>query len=338
MKKLITVFLLLATLLSLCACGEPQVTPTQGENVSTKAPNGATVAPTQPAEPTEPTEPPKSEDVIYVETLIAALGEVNDASEATAARIQEVLDAYNALSAQEQANVENYDILKAASEKYDSMVNKEQAATIENAIKEMGDATYKNRQAIIDVMKMYNSASEGVRAAVANAEELLTAAETVAKEMLKKMEKEEDFVRNLAFYYHSQFPRGDEYWYADQRCFSLPYLGKQGDTVWLRWICNYTDDDWVFFKKITFAVDDERYYKYFSYYEIVRDNDGGEVWEYIDMEVGATELEILQAIANSEKTIIRFEGDDYYSDFTVKSKDKEAIQFMLDVYMLLGGK
>ena len=103
-------------------------------------------------------------------------------------------------------------------------------------------------------------------------------------------------------------------------------------------MCNYTDDGWVFFKKITFACDDQRFYKVFSYYDVVRDNGGGDVWEYIDMDVNASEINILEAIAGSEKTIIRFEGDDYYRDFTVSAKDKEAIRFTLDLYYLLGGK
>lgn len=326
MKKLIAVALLLATVLSLCACGEG-VLGTEGPG---KSP-ASTAAPTQ----TPTTVPPKSEAVKQVEEKIAALGEITQDSVDVLMEIQTAVDA---LTKDEQAQVENMDKLEAAWESYNELQYKAAAAEIVDAIANMGDATYKNRQAVIDAMRLYTNASADVQAFVTNAEELKTAAETVAKEMLKKLDKEEDFVRNLSFYYHSQLPRGSEYWYADQRCFSLPYLGKQGNQVWLRWICNYTDDDWVFFKKITFAVDDQRFYKTFSYYEVVRDNDGGEVWEYVDMEVGAAELEILEAIAGSSKTVIRFEGDDYYRDFTVKQKDKDAIRFLLDVYLLLGGK
>lgn len=334
MKKLIAALLVLVTLLSLCACGQDEGTPTDpAYNNGTNGNNNIqpTVKPTQPA----PTEPQKSDAVKKVEDKISKLGEITlDSLDA----LESVQEAVDKLSKEEKAMVENMGDLEDAWATYNTLVNKAAAAEIDEAIANMGDATYKNRQAVIDAMRLYSNASADVQKHVKKAEDLKAAANTVAKEMMKKMEVEEDFVRNLNFYYHSQFPRGDEYWYADQRCFSLPYLGKQGNNVWLRWICNYTDDDWVFFKKITFAVDDARYYRTFSYYDVTRDNGGGDVWEYVDMQVGASELEILQAIANSEKTVIRFEGDDYYRDFTVKEKDKEAIQFTLDLYLLLGGK
>ena len=333
MKRILAMILLLATVLSLCACGTDTTEPT-------KAPSGQ-VQPTNPqqaTQPPQPTEPKKSEAVLNVESLIASLGELTDASEATYKRITEIQAVYNSLTKAEQAQVENYSVLEAALKTYDSLVLKADAAKIEEAINAMGEATYNNRQAVINAMKLYNAAEKNVQALVSNADTLKNAATTVAKAMMAKMAVEEDFVRNLSFYYHSQWPRGKEYWYADQRCFALPYLGKQGNDVWLRFVCNYTDDDWVFFKKITFACDDQRFYKSFSYFDIVRDNGGGDVWEYIDMDVNATEIKILEAIASSTKTIIRFEGDDYYRDFTVSAKDKDAIRFTLDLYYLLGGK
>ncbi|MEE1320435.1 MAG: hypothetical protein UHM85_02735, partial [Acutalibacteraceae bacterium] len=114
-----------------------------------------------------------------------------------------------------------------------------------------------------------------------------------------------------------------------------PYIGYQDGSYWLRLIFNYTDDDWVFFKKVIVAADDERFTETFSYFDIVRDNGGGDVWEYIDIEVGESEIEMLRAIANSKETIVRFQGDDYSSDFTVKSSDKAAIKQVLDAYEYL---
>ena len=101
--------------------------------------------------------------------------------------------------------------------------------------------------------------------------------------------------------------------------------------VWMRVVYNYTDDEWVFFKKITVAADDERYYRSFKYFDIVHDNDGGKVWEYIDTD-GASDVAMLWAIVNSKETIVRFEGDDYSHDFTVKESDKQAIKEALLVY------
>ena len=332
MKRILAFLLALATVLALCACSSGVSNPSPGGNTpNTPATNPA---PTQPAE-TVPTEPPKSAAVLEVEAAISALGNITTSS---LAALNAAQTAYDALPSSEKKNVENYADLVAAWTSYNTQLNQAAAAEIDAVIANMGDTTYKNRQTVIDAMKLYNAASKEVQACVTKAETLKTAAATVAKAMMDKMEKEEDFVRNLAFYYHTEWERGDDYWYADQRCFALPYLGKQGSDVWLRFVCNYTASDWVFFKKITFACDDQRFYKTFSYYDVVRDNGGRKVWEYIDMNVNATEIAILEAIASSEKTIIRFEGDDYYKDFTVKQTDKEAIRFTLDLYYLLGGK
>lgn len=335
MKRFLAVMLVLAAVLGMCACSGPITPsdPTSGESIPT-TPEVPTAAPTEPW----PTEAQKSEAVTNVELLIAGLSEISMEDEMALITLNHIQELYNALSPAEKAQVENYAAYEAAWDNYNALANKAAAEEIINAIANMGDATYKNRQAVIDAMKLYNSADQSIQAHVTNADDLKAAAATVAEAMMDKMAKEEDWVRGLAFYYHSQWPRGKEYWYADQRCFALPYLGTEGNSIWLRFVCNYTNDNWVFFERITFACDDERYYKTFSYYDVVRDNDGGEVWEYMDMDVNAYEIEILEAIASSSKTVIRFEGDEYVYDFTVSKKDKEAIRFTLDLYYLLGGK
>ena len=147
------------------------------------------------------------------------------------------------------------------------------------------------------------------------------------------MRLDEDKVRHLKFYYPKAW-RFNSYgnWIADTRCFILPYIGMDDNgNIWMRVVYNFTDDDWVFFKKITVAADDERYYRSFKYFDIVRDNDGGQVWEYIDTD-GASDVTMLWAIVNSKETIVRFEGDDYSHDFTVRESDKQAIKEALLVY------
>ena len=154
-----------------------------------------------------------------------------------------------------------------------------------------------------------------------------------ALKLLGNMRLDEDKVRHLKFYYPKAW-RFNSYgnWIADTRCFILPYIGMDDNgNIWIRVVYNFTDDDWVFFKKITVAADDERYYRSFKYFDIVRDNDGGQVWEYIDTD-GASDVAMLWAIVNSKETIVRFEGDDYSHDFTVRESDKQAIKEALLVY------
>ena len=147
------------------------------------------------------------------------------------------------------------------------------------------------------------------------------------------MHYDEDRVQNMKFYTPKVIKYYDsDTWAADIRCFVVPYIGMDDSSCWLRLLYNYTSDDWVFFKKVTFAIDGERYYESFNYFDIVHDNEGGDVWEYIDVEVSESDIELLKKIANSTETIVRFEGDDYSYDFTIPEADKQAIRDVITVY------
>ncbi len=50
------------------------------------------------------------------------------------------------------------------------------------------------------------------------------------------------------------------------------------------------------------------------------------------------QFEMLQKIAESNETIIRFQGDDYHYDLTVTKTDKEIIRDVLDLYKALLAK
>ena len=102
-----------------------------------------------------------------------------------------------------------------------------------------------------------------------------------------------------------------------------------------RLVFHYTGDSWIFFKKITVSVDGQNYVKDFDYFEVSRDNGSGDVWEYVDISPSTTDINMLRAIAASKETIVRFQGDDYHYDLTVKSSDKSAIISVLDAYSLL---
>lgn len=275
-----------------------------------------------------------------IDAAINAIGEVsvNSGEAITAAR-----SAYDAADKETQGYVTTLATLEAAEEAFIQA----QADEVIALIDAIGKVTLNSEEAINTAKTALKGLDTEAAAKVTN-KDVLEAAEATLKDLksaeaqklLKGMTVDKDEVRNMAFYYPKNFPyyKSAGYWAADQRCFVLPYLGMQGDDVWLRLVCNYTSSSWVFFEKITYSVDGKNYYDFFSYWDVTRDNGGGDVWEYVDQDVGASEIELLWAIANSTKTIIRFEGDDYYRDFTVSAKDKEAIKQILTVYAALGGK
>jgi hypothetical protein len=61
------------------------------------------------------------------------------------------------------------------------------------------------------------------------------------------------------------------------------------------------------------------------------------IWEWYDKVVTGSDMQMIQAIANSKKTVIRFEGDTYSKDWEVPSSTKRAMQNVLDAFVALGG-
>lgn len=268
--------------------------------------------------------------------VIAAISAIGTVSADSADAIAKARELYSASAPEVQALVTNAGDLDAA----ETALSELRVKAVTDLIAAIGEVSLDSAGKVEEAQTAFDALSEADRAKVTNADVLTAAAEQLkeakkaaAAQLLAGFKKEEDKVRGLAFYYPSAFPYASDYWVADQRNFVLPYLGKEGDRVWLRLVCNYTSDDWVFFKKIVFAVDDERYTKIFNYFDVTRDNAYGDVWEYVDVDVSESNYEeILRAIADSTETIVRFEGDDYYRDFTVSAGDKDAIRQMLTVY------
>lgn len=286
----------------------------------------------------------KSEAVKAAEEKIAAIGEVTLDSEK---RISAAEKAVEKLSDDELKQLDKAEELKKAREAYEELVLENKAAAVDSVIDQIGEVTLESAEKINAAQQAFEQLTEKEKGKVKNAsllnqaEEKLAALQKQEKEakrtealkLLDNMRLDEDKVRHLKFYYPKAW-RFNSYgnWIADTRCFILPYIGMDDNgNVWIRVVYNFTDDDWVFFKKITVAADDERYYRSFKYFDIVRDNDGGQVWEYIDTD-GASDVTMLWAIVNSKETIVRFEGDDYSHDFTVRESDKQAIKEALLVY------
>lgn len=265
-----------------------------------------------------------------VADLIGAIGTVTlDSGESIAA----AQAAFDALPGELQAQVPNAAKLEAAAANFDQ-VRLQNAAALIDAI---GTVTVDSGGAIDAAQAAFEALPDSLQAQVVNAA-ALEAAQTALKEakhaqaqsLLASMRSENDAVRGVTFYYAKVHPV-----YADSRCYVLPYIGVQGDNVWLCAEYLYTGDDWIFFDKLTFAVDDARYYKTAVRSDLVRDHAYGNVWEYINTaDVSQSDIDVFWAIANSNQTIVRFEGN-YIYDLTVSATDKAAIRQVLTAYEAL---
>lgn len=148
---------------------------------------------------------------------------------------------------------------------------------------------------------------------------------------LAKLTKKADEVENSAYYMPSCYPE-----YANSRSFALPYIGEKDGNYGLLWKFNYTGSDWVFFSDVVINIDGEKAATIpFNYFDINQQVFTGGVYEAVDVNPASKYVDLLQKIASSEKTIIRFEGKDSKYDMTVSETDKQGIQDVLDAYNLV---
>lgn len=267
-----------------------------------------------------------------VEAVIQGIGEVSleKESQVTAARTQ-----YNQASQEVRDAVENYDVLEQAEKQLSSL----KIQKVIGLIDEIGEVSLESKEKIETAYTQYNALTNTEKGQVTNygmltaAKDKLTQLENAEKERilqeaLKPLQEDYDKVQGYTWYHAAAEPQ-----YIDTRSYVLPYIGveKTGEAhLILRF--NYTGDEWVFFEKIIVVIDGETYQYSPRYFDIIRDNQYRAVWETLDIGAGTTEIEMLNKIAESKETIIRFQGDSRVYDLTVSASDKTAIKQVLDAY------
>ena len=270
----------------------------------------------------------------YVVSLIEGIGKVslNSASAVKTARGE-----YNKLSRDEMNLVTNLSVLQEAETELRKLEDEDAVKKVEEAIEAIGTVTLDSASAIEAAEKSYNGLTTQRKSMVTNYS-VLTAAKARLEELRKqeyesavsRTRQEEDKVNRTTFYLPDAMPR-----YTNSRSYLLPYIGMRDNYFWIKLRFLFTGDSWIFFEKAHIVVDGKKYTKTFNYFDLTRDNDYGDVWEYVDMNVKESDIKILQSIVDSDETIVRFEGDHYYYDITVSSGDKSAIKDILIMYEYL---
>ncbi|MFD2116395.1 hypothetical protein ACFSTH_08080 [Paenibacillus yanchengensis] len=153
------------------------------------------------------------------------------------------------------------------------------------------------------------------------------------EEKIEKMRTNYDLVKDITWYHDKTTTEG-----VDRSSFAL-YFGEQTTGYpWLRIRLQYSGYEWVFVDSYIIKVDDTTFNINPSNGKIKRDNKDGKVWEYYDALVTNEIYNIITAIIDSETTIIRHQGDQYYFDWFVIEAEKKALRNVLDAYEALGGK
>jgi hypothetical protein len=132
-------------------------------------------------------------------------------------------------------------------------------------------------------------------------------------------------------------------WYQDKSSYNYYWRNEfyiytsAGPTPTLFLNIRYYDEDWLFIDSFFFNVDGETFSFTPSYGEIQRDSDST-VTEWYNQVATPENIELVQKIMNSKKTIMRLEGSEYYKDVTITQAQKTAIKNVLTVYQGLGGQ
>lgn len=151
------------------------------------------------------------------------------------------------------------------------------------------------------------------------------------KSALAKMTVKSDSVKGLKFYSPVGAPK-----YLNANGFYI-YIGQStGSDPYLRFRIQYYGDDWLFIKSFFFNVDGETFEISPSYGDMERDNDSS-VWEWYDVTPTSENIQMLQKIMNSKKTVMRMEGTQYYKDKTITEAQKTAIKNTFTVFQGMGG-
>ncbi|MGD0077022.1 MAG: hypothetical protein ABSB91_00185 [Sedimentisphaerales bacterium] len=155
----------------------------------------------------------------------------------------------------------------------------------------------------------------------------------VIREANKNLVKTRDEMEEVDFY-HAQslddIRHGRDYIEA--------YIAKKDYSVWLCFKM-YHAGDLLLIKSVLFKVDGEDFKLTYGFFDDwKRDTNGHIYWEWKDVLVDKYIWNLINKIAKSEKTMMRYEGQQYHFDRDVSPIEKEALKNILLAYRAKGGE
>lgn len=150
-------------------------------------------------------------------------------------------------------------------------------------------------------------------------------------EALAGMDTQEDTFNNVTFYTDPRVNLlGRDHIYS--------YIGTQGDKAWLRIYLYYLGKDWLFIEKYIVMADGQRWEITPKIGEVERDNGTYAIWEWVDLYADPEHVQMLAAIADADKAMIRYQGDQRNLDREISAEEKAIIATTLAAFEQLGGK
>ena len=249
--------------------------------------------------------------------------------------IKKAIEAVNNVPKEYRKKISNIEEFKKVKKEFNQIVVKES----EKLISQIGEVNMEKEHIIVDARKTVNLLLDSSYITnISNIEELSKAEKELERikeqkrtdefnDVMTRVKKEYDKVDDSTRYKHRNMP-----YYVNVRSYVLPMIAE--GTLAILW--SYTGDDWIFWDKVIINIDGEKHTKSFDglFDKPKRDNRAGDVWEVAHSIVYSTESDdykLLEKIANSKETIVRFQGEKSY-DLYVSASDKQAIKDMFFVY------
>jgi len=143
---------------------------------------------------------------------------------------------------------------------------------------------------------------------------------------LNKLKKNHDDVSGVTWYKQPYFTH-----YTNSNKTSI-YMGESGSNRSLRLIMSYKGDNWIFFERAYLSYDGNTKEIVFDRYgDKKTENDGGVVWEWIDVNIKGDVVSFLREFAKSPNAKMRLSGK-YTKTRSLSSNEKKGILAVLNGY------
>ena len=103
-------------------------------------------------------------------------------------------------------------------------------------------------------------------------------------------------------------------------------------SVDLYYTLNYKSHDWLFIESYKMAIDDERIYKRVNFNRKVT---SGKILEWYRYKADENNLKLIENIANSKESSIKFYGKDFYDIKDITNYDKKTLNDTIYIYKSL---
>lgn len=124
--------------------------------------------------------------------------------------------------------------------------------------------------------------------------------------------------------------------YTNQNGIYLYFATQEGKPFPLRFRVQYHAEDWLFFKKIQFSIDDNAYEFIPSDTEHDSGN-GGKIWEWFDEALSGSDKELIYALTEANNAKMKFIGRQYYDIKTISKSQITDMKRTLELYRAMGG-